>query len=106
MKKVYNIHEDAYWVDAQGYPEGTKLKVLFDQGGVKTFLLQTPAGFNMAAHSHTHFEQHLVLQGEHTMNGQIYKQGTYRCYSPDEFIESIETKEGALILVMFHPDKT
>ena len=61
MKKVYNIHENSDWVDAQGYPEGTKLKVLFDEGGVKTFLLKTPAGFNMAAHSHTHFEQHFPL---------------------------------------------
>jgi len=56
---------------ANGYPEGTKIKILRNKNGYKTVLLKFQKGFYMKAHSHMYNEQHLILDGEYESEGEI-----------------------------------
>ena len=76
-----NYHE-MEWIEAMGYPSGTKMKLLREKGSAKTFLLKLPAGFDMEDHAHMATEQHFVLEGEYESEGQKYGPGN-RCRSRD-----------------------
>ncbi len=69
MKKIINIYDQLHWDEANGYPKGTRIKVLRDENGAKTILLKLPEGFYMAPHSHITVEQHFVLEGEYQSGG-------------------------------------
>ena len=98
-------YEDMEWSEAPGYPAGTKMKLLREEGSARTFLLKLPAGFDMEAHSHIAGEQHFVLNGEYESDGQKYGVGTYR-FIPSRISHGpFTSKHGAEVLVIWEPLK-
>ncbi len=102
MKEFSLNHEEMPWEEAQGYPTGTKAKVLREDGSKKTFMLKLPAGFDMEAHCHTAVsEQHFVLDGSYRSEGKTHSKGAYR-FIPREVTHGPFTSEqGAVILVVW-----
>ncbi len=105
MKKLMNLFEESNWEDATGYPEGTKRKVLRDENNRKTVLLKLPKGFSMGAHSHITTEQHFVLKGEYSSDGEVYPVGSYQLFSAGDEHGPFKSENGALILVVWDPFK-
>ncbi len=105
MKKLMNLFEESNWEDAAGYPEGTKRKVLRDENNRKTVLLKLPKGFSMGAHSHITTEQHFVLKGEYSSDGEVYPVGSYQIFSAGDEHGPFKSENGALILVVWDPFK-
>jgi anti-sigma factor ChrR (cupin superfamily) len=103
MKSIMNLFEKQNWEPAGGYPEGTVKKTLRDEKGAKTVLLKYPAGSKMEAHSHVTTEQHIVLEGSYTSEGATYPSGSYQLITAHENHGPFESKEGALILVVWDP---
>jgi len=103
MKNLMNLYDDAAWEDAEGYMSGTKRKVLRDENGARTVLLKLPAGFYMAPHSHVVCEQHFVLEGEYSSDGKRISKGSYQIFSPHDEHGPFESKDGAIILVVWDP---
>lgn len=101
MKSLFNLFNDADWKEAENYPKGTKQKVLREQDGHKTILLKLPKDFKMNAHTHVLLEQHFVLQGSYTIEGKTYSVGSYQLIEAHEDHGPFESKEGALILVIW-----
>ncbi|MGD8321478.1 MAG: cupin domain-containing protein [Gemmatimonadota bacterium] len=89
------------WVETSSYPNGTLIKVLRDEGEVRSILLKLPPGFRMGAHSHTCYEQHLVLEGEYEAAGQVLSPGTYRCIPPHTDHGPFTSRDGATVLVIW-----
>jgi len=91
------------WLDAGGgYPEGTKIKVLRDDEGGKTVILQLPKGFKMEGHTHIRNEQHFILKGQYEINGQVYSQGTYQLIHSKMTYGPFTSNTGAEILVIWN----
>ncbi|MEA1875059.1 MAG: cupin domain-containing protein [Bacteroidota bacterium] len=105
MKNLMNLFDDLNWEDATNYSRGTKRKVLRDENGPMTILLKLPKGFYMEPHSHIVTEQNLVLEGEYISNGKVFSKGSYQIFSPHDDHGPFESKEGALILVVWDPIK-
>ena len=103
MKNMLNLYDDLNWEDTEKYPSGTKQKVLRDENGAKTILLKLPKGFYLAPHSHITTEQHFVLEGEYTSGGESFPAGSYRMFSAGDEHGPFESKDGALILVVWDP---
>ncbi len=105
MNEVSINYQDMEWSEAPGYPAGTKMKLLREQGSARTFLLKLPAGFDMEAHAHMAAEQHFVLKGEYDSEGQKYGSGTYR-FIPSRINHGpFISKNGAEIVVIWEPLK-
>jgi quercetin dioxygenase-like cupin family protein len=107
MEEITIKYEKMKWTDAQGYPEGSKIKIL-REGGTgegKTFLRKIRKGFKMEGHSHTTVEQHFVLEGEYESEGKIYRAGTYRLIPKREIHGPFKSSKGAVILVIWDPEK-
>ena len=105
MKKIMNLFEESNWEDVSNYPTGTKRKVLRDENNRKTILLKLPKGFSMGAHSHITTEQHFVLKGEYSSDGEIYPVGSYQIFSAGDEHGPFKSENGALILVVWDPFK-
>ena len=102
MKEFALNHEQMPWEEAAGYPTGTMMKVLRQEGDQKTFLLKLPAGFAIEAHCHTSVaEQHLVLRGSYVAQGTAYSAGSYRCIPPGVTHGPFTSDEGAELLVIW-----
>ena len=101
MKELKNMYDDLNWENANGYSDGTKRKVLRNDKKGETILLKIPAGFYMAQHSHVTTEQHFVLEGEYHSSGKSYPAGSYQLFFAEEEHGPFESKEGALILVVW-----
>jgi anti-sigma factor ChrR (cupin superfamily) len=106
MKAFVNLYDDLNWQDAIEYPAGTKLKVLRNEETAKTVLLKLPAGFSMGIHSHVTAEQHFILQGEYTSEGELYRTGSYQIFASHEEHGPFESENGALVLVVWDPVRT
>lgn len=105
MKDLMNLFDDLNWEDAINYPKGTKRKILREENGVRTILLKLPKGFTMEPHSHIVPEQNFVLEGEYVCNGKVFSKGSYQMFSPHDEHGPFESKDGALILVVWDPIK-
>ena len=101
-EKVINYH-NIQWQEAGGYPTGTRIKILRDEGSVRTFLLKLPPGFRMEAHSHLATEQHFVLEGQYESGGKIFDTGTYRLIPGGTNHGPFSSEKGATILVVWDP---
>ena len=101
MKNIINIFDALNWKEATNYPEGTLMKALRDDDNGKTILLKLPKGFSMPAHSHIMTEQHFVLDGMYTSDNVICPKGSYQLIRAHEDHGPFESKEGALILVIW-----
>lgn len=89
------------WEDTSSYPDGTKIKVLRDEGQARSILLKLPPGFQMDAHSHTCCEQHYVLEGSYEAGGREYGPGAYQCIPAHSDHGPFSSQDGALVLVIW-----
>ncbi len=103
MKTITNIYDDSGWTEAQEYPNGTMQKILHDDQGVRTLLLKLPKNFFMEPHAHITAEQHFVLQGEYTIGGKQFTEGTFQDIAPHEEHGPFASKKGAIILITWYP---
>ena len=103
MENLMNLFDDLNWEDANEYFDQTKRKVLRDENGCRTVLLKLPKNFYMAPHSHITTEQHFVLKGEYTSKGKSFSVGSYQIFSKCDDHGPFESKNGALILVIWDP---
>ncbi len=101
MKKLINLFEDSNWEVANGYPKGTKRKVLRDEDSKRTILLKLPKGFMMNAHSHITAEQHFVVEGSYSSDGENYPVGSYQIFSAHDEHGPFISENGALILIIW-----
>ncbi|MCD6113617.1 MAG: cupin domain-containing protein [Bacteroidales bacterium] len=106
MENLMNLYNDLGWEDADEYFKGTKRKVLRDDKGGRTVLLKLPKGFYMSLHSHITTEQNFVLDGEYQSNGKNFPVGSYQIFKPGDEHGPFESKNGALILVIWDPVKS
>mgnify|MGYP000856984306 FL=1 len=104
MKEIINLFEANNWEDALEYSGGSRKKGLHDENGLKTVLLKLPGNFYMAPHAHIAAEQHFVLRGEYVSEGKTYNEGTYRYFEAHENHGPFESKNGAIVLVIWHPN--
>lgn len=104
MKNPANLYDYSDWEDADGYSDGTKIKVLrADDKNGRTVLLKLPKGFYLGAHTHVTTEQHFVIEGEYHSAGENYPAGTYQIFAPGVEHGPFESKNGALVLVVWDP---
>ena len=103
MKEIKNLYDDLDWENADAYSDGTKKKVLRKAKKGETILLKMPVDFYMSPHSHITTEQHFVLEGEYHSAGESYPEGSYQIFSPGEEHGPFESKNGALVLVVWDP---
>ncbi|HER07621.1 MAG TPA: hypothetical protein ENO20_01820 [Bacteroides sp.] len=101
MEKLTNLFDKSNWQVAREYPAGTMKKVLYDENGIKTILLSLPKNFYMAPHSHIFTEQHIILTGEYISDGKVYPEGTYRNFKAHENHGPFESRDGAMVLVIW-----
>jgi len=101
MERLMNLFDDLNWVEANEYAEGTQKKVLRDSDDGRTVLLKLPAGFKMLPHSHVITEQHFVIEGEYQSNGNEIPAGSYQIFYPGDEHGPFESKNGALVLVIW-----
>ena len=105
MKNIPNVFDDQNWDKAEGYQEGTKIKVLRHENGAKTVLLKLPKNFFMDAHSHVSSEQHFVLEGEYTLKDQNYPKGSFQYFAAHDQHGPFKSKNGAMVLIIWDPIK-
>jgi quercetin dioxygenase-like cupin family protein len=103
MEKPVNLFDETSWMDAPGYPAGTKKRILYNEKGVETFLVKMPADSMMAPHAHPVAEQNFVLKGEYVSNGITYSEGSFRHFNPGETHGPFETKDGFMGIVIHYP---
>lgn len=106
MKTDVNLFEETNWENAENYSKGTLKKVLRKGEKGETILLKLPAGFTMAPHSHVITEQHLVIKGEYHSKNKSYPVGSYQIFRSGEEHGPFESKDGALILVIWDSFKS
>lgn len=105
MFNIKNIYEELHWKEAEGYPTGTRMKILRNENGFKTVLLKLPKGYSMQSHSHIFNEQHLVISGEYESEGEVFTSGDYRIIKAHNDHGPFTSKHGAVILVIWDPAK-
>lgn len=103
MIKISDIYDKLGWEQAKGYPRGTRIKTLRDEGNAKTILLKLPKGFYMDSHCHVTSEQHFVIQGTYENDGKTYRSGAYQLIPAGVDHGPFESKTGAVILVVWDP---
>lgn len=101
MKELSINYEDMVWSEASGYPTGTKIKMLREDGSARTFLLKLAPGFDMEAHSHIAAEQHFVLKGQYTSSGKKFGVGSYRLIPSKSDHGPFTSENGAIVLVVW-----
>lgn len=82
--------------------KGVLVKPLFSdkERGTDTFLMRLLPGAQVPRHSHAGAEQCLVLEGDVRSNDLELRAGDYHCAPPDSVHESLETTNGALLLIV------
>ncbi len=100
MEEIYIDYENLEWKEANGYPDGTMIKILREDIEPKTFLLKLPKNLHLEAHSHTATEQHFVLEGQYMSNDKIYGKGSYRLIPARLTHGPFTSENGAVILVI------
>jgi metal-sulfur cluster biosynthetic enzyme len=103
MEDIMNLFDEENWEDANEYFNGTKRKILRDDNGCKTVLLKLPENFYMSPHSHITTEQHIVIKGDYTSQGKYFPEGSYQIFFKGDEHGPFESKNGALILVIWDP---
>ena len=101
MKNLMNLFDEISWLNADEYTVGTKKKILRDEPDGKTILLKLPKDFYMPPHSHLKVEQNFVLEGEYSSASVLYPAGSYQIFSRGDEHGPFESKNGALILVIW-----
>jgi anti-sigma factor ChrR (cupin superfamily) len=103
MKEKFLDTKDMEWQDAPRYTEGTKMKILRDENGARTILLNICSNFDLKEHTHTCTEQHYILEGEYEADGKTYGSGTYQLIPAHTSHGPYTSKNGAIVLVIWEP---
>lgn len=101
MRMNDNFNNKTGWKKADKYPNGTKIKMLRDEGDSKTFILKVPAGYTMSSHNHNYIEQHVVLEGEYESRGKHFNTGTYKYIPANKQHGPYKSKGGAVLMVLW-----
>jgi hypothetical protein len=88
------------WQEMDGYPSGTMVKVLKEDGETRTLLMKIPPGFHLDPHCHITCEQHFILEGGYETSGWKFGPGTYHYLPARRLHGPWDSKEGAVILVI------
>ncbi len=105
MDEILLETNEMEWEDGEAYLKGTMVKVLRDDGDVRTLLMKIPPGFHMNPHSHTTGEQHFIVQGGYETSGWKFGPGTYHCLPAHHLHGPYESRDGAVVLVIWErPD--
>jgi len=101
MDEILLDTSEMEWEVAEGYPSGTMVKILRDEGEVRTLLMKIPPGFHLDPHSHTVTEQHFILEGGYETSGWKFGPGTYH-YLPARHLHGpYDSKDGAVVFVIW-----
>ena len=103
LEVIKGLFDNQNWQDVEGYAEGTKAKMLRDDGYAKTMLLKLPKGFRADRHTHSTIEQFVVIKGAYASEGVEYPEGSYAMFDANEEHGPFEAKEETLILVIRDP---
>ena len=101
MSEILLDTKEMEWEESDAYPTGTLVKVLRDEGDVRSLLLKIPAGFRMNAHTHTTSEQHFILEGGYETSGWEFGPGTYHYLPAQKNHGPYISKNGAVVLVIW-----
>lgn len=99
-ERLLNTNEMS-WEVAEGYPSGTMVKVLRDEGAVRSLLMKIPPGFHMDPHTHTTSEQHFILEGGYETSGWKFGPGSYHFLPAHHLHGPYESRDGAVVLVIW-----
>ena len=101
MKEILLDTKEMEWQTGEGYPSGTLMKVLRDEGEVRSLLLKLPPGFQMDTHTHTTNEQHFILEGGYQTGGWKFGPGTYHFLPARRNHGPYISETGAVVLVIW-----
>ena len=103
-RKITDLH-DVKFVPFDNYgtevPGMSWYKISYDKknGGYGSYLLKMEPGAKSLPHTHTGYEEFLMLDGELTdTDGKIFKKGDFVTFEPGSK-HSSHTKSGCLVLV-------
>lgn len=102
MKQITIDTNKIEWQEADGYPQGTKIKILRRDESGQTVMLQLQPGFEISGHTHTRNEEHYVLDGQYEIGDKIYFQGTYQFFPADTSHGPFTSQTGAILLISWH----
>ena len=101
MEEILLDTNELEWEESNSYPAGTKVKVLRDEGEVRSLLLKIPPGFHLDPHAHTTSEQHFILEGGYETAGWKFGPGTYHFLPAHQLHGPYDSKNGAVVLVIW-----
>ncbi len=101
MTEILLNTNEMEWEESEAYPTGTMMKVLRDEGKVRSLLLKLPAGFQMDTHAHTSNEHHFLLEGGYETGGKEYGPGTYHFIPAHTDHGPYTSRDGAIALVIW-----
>lgn len=103
MQEISLNFRDAKWQEMPGYPAGTKVKLLREEGKHKTYLIKLPDGFKGEPHVFSMNVQHFVLEGSYNDEDIVYGPGSYRFIPAGNAHDGTSSEKGAIILVIQEP---
>jgi len=103
MQEISLNFREAKWREMPGFPEGTKVKLLREDGKNKTYLIKLPEGFIGKPHVFSMSEQHFVLEGSYSDEEVVYGPGAYRFIPAGNAHDGTSSENGAIILVIQEP---
>jgi anti-sigma factor ChrR (cupin superfamily) len=101
MSEILLDTNEMEWEEAGSYPLGTMVKILREEGDVRSFLLKLPPGFHLEPHSHTTGEQHFILEGGYVTGGWEFGPGMYHYLPARQLHGPYTSKNGAVVLVIW-----
>jgi anti-sigma factor ChrR (cupin superfamily) len=77
-----------------------EVKVLADDGNMRSFLMRVAAGGSIPDHTHDHAEEEcLVLDGEVVIDGELLKAGDYQISPKGSHHRSLHSEGGCLLFL-------
>jgi len=104
MREILLNTNEMEWQESDAYPSGTLVKVLRDEGEVRSLLLKIPPGFHMDPHAHTTGEQHFILEGGYETGDWEFGQGTYHYLPARRLHGPYMSRKGAVVLVIWEKE--
>lgn len=101
MKEILLNTNEMEWEPSDSYPRGTMVKVLRDEGDVRSLLMKLPPGFHLDPHTHTTSEQHFILEGGYKTTGWEFGPGTYHFLPAGHLHGPYTSENGAVVLVIW-----
>lgn len=103
MEEIYARVSDMPWEPVDRFAGRMKRKVLRTggDGRPRVALLKLDPGFEMEGHSHSHAENHYILEGMYRSQGREYPAGSYRRIPRNAEHGPFQSTGGATLLVFW-----